>query len=162
MMHTADPRRLLLLHEIELQCGFAFRGYGESAAAFERGDMLGFWGAVQAILNAAGRIHGLLGSLAEARGALVPDGSPLLAREMAAMADSGAVWQRWIAEHSLDTPRASNLGPFGASQGDPTGFARHIDEEHSVATIFGHSFNLAELLSALANLRERVQTELRP
>ena len=80
---------------------------------------------------------------------------------MAALADSGAVWRGWIAGNAQDAPRASNLGPFGASQGDPAGFARYIDEEHSVATIFGHSFDLAELLSALAHLRERVQTELR-
>jgi hypothetical protein len=63
-------------------------------------------------------------------------------------------------EHSRGPLRLSNFGPFGVSAADPSVFARYIDVEHSVAILFGHRFHLPSLLSAIAELRERVRADL--
>lgn len=55
-----DPRRRLLLYELELQCGFVLSAYSAATAALQRKDRDGFWYSVQALLGAAAHIHDFL------------------------------------------------------------------------------------------------------
>ena len=63
------------------------------------------------------------------------------------------------------TQRASfthwTFGPFGVSAGDPAVFARFLDADRSVAVLFGHRYDLAALLVAVTEVRERVKAEIR-
>ena len=155
----ADPRRRLLLHEIELQSGFALKAYREAVAALAHHDSCGFWGAVQAMLTAAAQIQSLLGPAAGS-GLTLPRSGALIQPELRSAADSSA-FASWIAEHPRGPLRVSNLGPFGASRAEPDVFARYVDADQSVVIVFGRRFDIAALLAAIAELRESVQAELR-
>ena len=152
-MYTTDPRRRLLLHELELQCSFALAAYTEAAAAIESRNPDAFWGAMHALLAAAAQIQ----RFPELD---VPHDSPLRQPELASVGDTREAFERWIEQHPRGPLRLSNFGPFGVSVADPSVFARYIDVERSVAILFGHAFHLPSLLAAVAELRERVRAEL--
>jgi hypothetical protein len=86
-MYTADPRRRLLLHELELQCGFALSAYGEAAAAIQSHDPDALWGAMHALLAAAAQIQ----RFPELD---VPHDSPLRQPELASIGDTREALQR--------------------------------------------------------------------
>jgi hypothetical protein len=131
----ADRRRRLLLHEFELQCDFALRAYRD-AAGMEARDEQGFWYAVQTLLNAAAQALGL----AEALDYVA---EPFQRGELRAVENVRSALERW----------GSSNPAFKA--------ARSAGAERSVVTLFGHTIDLAALLGALAELRERARAELR-
>jgi hypothetical protein len=157
-----DPRRRLLLYELELQCGFALKAYGKATAALGRNDRDSFWYAVQALLDAAANLHGFLSADAALRSALgAPDNSPLLRPELTKLRGLAAVWADWVTAHRREPLRLTNFGPHGVSDADPSAFGRFIDVERSVCVVFGIAFDIAQLMAAVAALRQTVNEELR-
>jgi hypothetical protein len=156
-----DPRRRLLLCELEAQCNFALKQYSACSAALQGRDPEGFWSSLQAILTAAGAIHTLLAADAVLRADLfVADSSPLLRPELARLADPRAAFFEWLSGHPRGPLRMTNFGPFGVSPADPSVFARYLDPERSLAVIFGLPFDIPELLAALAALKEAAAAEV--
>ncbi len=157
-----DARRRMLLCEIELETSFALKAYGGAASALARRDPEGFWYSVQALLGAAANVHRFLEDDPELCALLqVPEGSPLLGRGLEFAADLKHSCVEWLASHPRGPLRQSNFGPFGVSHADASVFARFIDPEESLVLVFGESYDLARLLSAIAGLSQKVKTELR-
>jgi hypothetical protein len=149
-----DQRKRLLLAEIELQCGFALKAYGNAADALGRRDSETFWYSLQALLGAAARIRELLEPDEELRRGLdVPDGSPLLEPEL----DAPNAFPEWLSSHPRGPLRLSNFGPLGVSQADPAVFVRFIDVEKSIFILFGNAFDIPSLLAAIAGVNEKAK-----
>jgi hypothetical protein len=155
-------RRRLLLSEMELQCGFALKAYGNAAVALEGRDAEGFWYSLQALLSAAAHLRAFLESDRELGTTLgVPAGSPLRRPELASVADVRGALLRWSSSRPRGPLRVSNFGPAGLTTADPAMFARFIDVDASVAVLFGDAHDLAALLAAVAQLHDVVKAELR-
>jgi len=157
-----DARRRMLLCEIELESSFAMKAYGGATSALGRRDPEGFWYSVQALLGAAANLHRFLQDDQDLRTFLeVPADSPLLGQRLEGAADLKHSCVEWLASHPRGPLRQSNFGPFGVSHSDPSVFARFIDPEESLVRVFGESYDLARLLSAIAGLSQKVKNELR-
>jgi hypothetical protein len=157
-----DPRRRLLLSEIELQCAFVLRAYSGATTAVERRNPEAFWFSLQALLAAAAYIHRFLAADPDLRALLgVADDSPLRQPALDPAADIPAAFQRWLSEHPRGPLRLSNFGPFGVSHADPAAFERFLDVDQSIAIVFGASYDIAALLAATAGLSQNVKAELR-
>jgi hypothetical protein len=157
-----DARRRMLLAEIDVQCGFALRAYSGSTSALQRRDPECFWYSLQALLGAAAHLHRFLEADPDLKTALdVPDDSPLLRSELDCVADLRSACARWLGSRPRGPHRQSNFGPLGISQADPAVFARFIDPEESTAVLFGESYDLAQILAAIAILSQKVKTDLR-
>jgi hypothetical protein len=142
-------RRSIVLAEIERQCRFAMTAYQEAAAAAEVGDEGPLWYSLEALLGAAAHLHQLLWPrpnpsvawAAELRAALAIDlDSPLARQELVSVFDFEALMDEWI------------LHPEGA--------ARWFDRELSTVHYYGRVFELAPLLSAIADLDARTLREV--
>jgi len=156
-----DARNRLLLSEMELQCAFALKGYEIAASALARRDREGFWSAVQAALSAAGHLQGFLEGEPGLSASLgVGEDSPLRRSALAEISRVPGAFFRWLSSHPRGPHRLTNLGPSGVSDADPELFARYIDVEQSLVVLFGHSFPIPALLSAIAELAEKVKEEL--
>jgi hypothetical protein len=151
----------LLLSEIELQCGFALKAYGDAASALARRDARDFWYSIQALLGAAAHLQRFLVANAELRTALqVPEGSPLLLPELNSADDIHTSLLSWLSRHKGGPLRSSNFGPAGVSDAQSAGFARYIDVKNSRLILFGSAYDLAALLGAIADLGRHATAEL--
>jgi hypothetical protein len=157
-----DPRRRLLLSEIEWQCGFALKAYSAATVALAHRDAEAFWAGVQGLLAAAAHIHRFLESDVHLRETLgVGDDSPLRQPELDRQTDVAFAFSQWVASHPRGPLRLTNVGPAGVSNADPTVFTRFLDAERSVATLFGARYDLPRILGAIATLSPAVKAELR-
>lgn len=157
-----DRRTRPLLHELDLQCGFALKAYAAAAIALERRESEDFWYALQALLAAAAHLHQFLQTDPHLRSRLgVEEGSPLSLGELDLPADAYLAFGRWLEAHPRGPLRISNFGPFGVTLADRSVFARYLDTERTIAFVFGAAYDVPALLSAIAGLRHRVGVELR-
>jgi hypothetical protein len=143
-------RRLILLSEVERQCRFALRGYDDASAAISARDPDRFWHSLETIVSAAAQLPGLT----SAAGLPLDGDSPLRAPELehAAEVDS---WRPPRLDLEL-----SNFGPAGFTPAHPGGCARFFDFDTSIFILFGHVFEMAPLLAAIADLSHRAGMEL--
>jgi hypothetical protein len=156
-----DPRRRLLLYELELQCGFVLSAYGAATAALQRKDRDGFWYSVQALLGAAAHIHDFLApDLALRRALGVPDDSPLLRPELGAAGEVAGAWSAWVSQ-SRGPLRLTNFGPHGISDVNRGLFARFIDVDRSLCILFGNPYDIAELMASVAVVNQQIKEEVR-
>jgi hypothetical protein len=143
-------RRLILLSEVERQCRFALTGYDEATAAMAAHDAERFWHSLEAILAAAGQLHGL----APAAGLALADDSPLNTAELGHAAEVDS----WRPPRGEIAP--SNFGPGGFTLAHPGECARFFDLDTSIFILFGHIFEMPPLLAEIAELEHRAETEL--
>jgi hypothetical protein len=143
-------RRLILLSEVERQCRFALMGYGDASTAIAARDADRFWHSLDTILSAASQLP----ALAAAAGLPLDDESPLHTPDLAHAADA-ASWRPQRPELEL-----SNFGPAGFTRANPGECARFFDLDTSIFISFGHVFEIAPLLSAIADLNHRAGMEL--
>ncbi len=143
-------RRLILLSEIDRQCRFALEGYDEAMNAMAARNAERFWHSLEAILAAAGQLHGLTA----AAGLPLADDSPLRAPELAHVAEVDS----WQPRRSEITP--SNFGPDGFTRAHPGECARFFDLDTSIFILFGHIFEMPPLLAEIAELEHRAEAEI--
>lgn len=142
-------RRSIVLAEIERQCRHAMKAYQETAAARQARNDAALWYSLEALLGAAAHLHQLLWPppnpavawAAELRRALGMEDSPLARKELGAVLDLAGLVDDWAL--------------------NPDGGVRWFDGELATLRYYGRVFELAPLLSAIAELEARAAREVR-
>jgi hypothetical protein len=142
-------RRLILLSEVERQCRFALKGYGDALAAMNSCDTERFWHSLEGIVSIAAQLP----SLSTAAGLPLAEDSVLHAPELAHVSDVES-WRPLRPEI-----KSSNFGPAGFTRAHPGECARFFDLDTSIFIRFGHIFEMPPLLAAIADLSHRAEME---